>query len=353
MTTAATYPTTVRNFGSDVVDFTDTIIAIHVNYLRAEVAAIETTLGTLPLTSSGWVGSFDQTTTTWNTVRDRIANIEYGLNTAYAAKVPTGGTTGQVLVKSSNSDYAMTWTTGNFLPSQSTHSGQFLTTNGTTASWAAINQYTAPTLGSTSIGSGATVTTVSGLTENNLTLTGTLTAGSSTGTSGYFLQTTGTGVQWASVPASYTAPTIGSTSIPSGATVTTIAGLTLTNPAINNFALGYSTTVTAGGTTTLTVSSNNQQIFTGTSTQTVVLPVASTMVVGQRFLIENNSTGTVTVNSSGGNLVISVPGGYSVKVTNILTSGTTAASWDAEYVGFNNIPASSGETFNPLLLIGA
>jgi hypothetical protein len=289
MTTTATYPTTVRNFGSDVIDFTDTIIAIHVNYLRAEVSAVESTIGILPLTSSGWVGSFDRTTTTWSTIRDRIANIEYGLNVAYSAKVPTGGTSGQVLVKNSSSDYDFSWTTGNFLPSQTGNNGYFLTTNGTTASWATI-------------------------------------------------------------PASYTAPTIGSTSIPSGATVTTIAGLTLTNPSINNFALGYTTTATAGGTTTLTVSSNNQQLFTGTQTQTVVLPVSSTMTLGQRFLIENNSTGTLTVNSSGGNTVISVPGGYSVKATAILTTGTTAASWDAEYVGFNNIP---GETFHPLLLIGA
>jgi hypothetical protein len=134
----ATYPANVRSFGSDVVDFTTTILAEHVNFLRAEVNSIETVLGNLPLTSSGWVGSFDRTTTTWNTVRDRIANIEYGLNTAYSAKVPTGGTSGQVLVKNSSSDYDFSWTTGNFLPSQSTHSGQFLTTNGSSASWANI-----------------------------------------------------------------------------------------------------------------------------------------------------------------------------------------------------------------------
>jgi len=40
------------------------------------------------------------------------------------------------------------------------------------------------------------------------------------------------GLSW-STASSYTAPTIGSTSIPSGATVTTIAGLTLTAPVIN------------------------------------------------------------------------------------------------------------------------
>lgn len=42
------------------------------------------------------------------------------------------------------------------------------------------------------------------------------------------------GMKWATPAATYTAPTIGSTSIPSGATVTTIAGLTLTSPTTNN-----------------------------------------------------------------------------------------------------------------------
>ena len=41
------------------------------------------------------------------------------------------------------------------------------------------------------------------------------------------------GVKWAT-PTVYTAPTIGSTSIASGATVTTLAGLTLTSPVTNN-----------------------------------------------------------------------------------------------------------------------
>jgi len=133
----------------------------------------------------------------------------------------------------------------------------------------------------------------------------------------------------------YTAPTIGSTLIGSGSTVTTIAGLTLTTPAIGNFILGYTSTVTAAGTTTLTNTSNNQQLFTGTSTQTVVMPVASTMTVGTRYVIENNSTGNITVNSSGSNLIATVLPGTSIKITCISTSGTDASSWDYEFVGFN------------------
>jgi hypothetical protein len=136
----AVYPDNVRSFGSDVVDFTTTILAEHVNFLRAEVNSIETVLGNLPLTTSGWVGSFSRSTTTWNTVRDRIANIEYGLNVAYNAKVPTGGTQYQVLQKNSSSDYDFSWVTFNGLPSQTSNNGKFLTTNGSAASWTTISQ---------------------------------------------------------------------------------------------------------------------------------------------------------------------------------------------------------------------
>ena len=90
---------------------------------------------------------------------------------------------------------------------------------------ATTSVYTAPTLGSTVLTSGTTISTVTALTENNLTLTGTLTAGASSGTNGQYLQSTGTGTQWASV-AGYSAPTLGTTVVTSGVTITTISGLT-------------------------------------------------------------------------------------------------------------------------------
>ena len=62
------------------------------------------------------------------------------------------------------------------VPSQTGNSGKYLTTDGTTSSWGAVAGYSAPTLGSTSIASGATVTTIAGLTLTAPTLTGTVTA---------------------------------------------------------------------------------------------------------------------------------------------------------------------------------
>lgn len=135
----ASYPATVKSFTTKV-DFTDSVLAEHVNSLQDEVNSLQTNLGTYIRTGSGWVGSFDQVTTSWNTLKDRIANIEYGLNDAYGAMIPSGGTTGQVLVKSSNSSYATEWTDGNFLPPQSGEEGKYLTTDGSTASWATVAQ---------------------------------------------------------------------------------------------------------------------------------------------------------------------------------------------------------------------
>ncbi len=91
----------------------------------------------------------------------------------------------------------------------------------------------------------------------------------------------------------------------------------------------YTTTATAAGTTTLTVASTYNQFFTGVTTQTAVLPVTSTLALGQPYRIVNNSTGAVTANSSGGNAVIVLPGSTETVVTCILTSGTSAASWHA------------------------
>lgn len=94
---------------------------------------------------------------------------------------------------------------------------------------------------------------------------------------------------------------------------------------------GFATTATAAGTTTLTVSSAVLQYFTGSTTQTVVLPVASTLSLGWKVRIVNSSTGAVTVNSSGGNAVATVSPSTCVEITCIVISGTDASSWSADF----------------------
>lgn len=124
------------------------------------------------------------------------------------------------------------------------------------------------------------------------------------------------------------------TGVASAATASTLMSRdSSANTTINNLIEGYTTTATAAGTTTLTVASTYQQFFTGSSTQTVKLPVVSTLVLGFDFQIVNTSTGAVTVQSSGSNTILILAAGTSAWFTCILTTGTTAASWGYAYLG--------------------
>ncbi len=105
--------------------------------------------------------------------------------------------------------------------------------------------------------------------------------------------------------------------------------------------VGYTTTATAGTTTTLTSSSTLNQFFTGSSAQTIVMPDVTTLALGWTFHISNNSTGTLTVNSSGSNLISTVLPGTSLQLVCIAITGTTAASWDYELAGFTT-PTGTG-----------
>ena len=89
-----------------------------------------------------------------------VVNVTGG--TVNSGKTFVNSTTGTITVGTT----AITWAsyyTG--LPSQTGNAGNYLTTDGTTPSWSAVSSYSAPTLGSTSIASGATVTTINGLTK--------------------------------------------------------------------------------------------------------------------------------------------------------------------------------------------
>ena len=191
----------------------------------------------------------------------------------------------------------------------------------------------------------------------DLSVTGTTSFDGSQGTAGQVLTSAGTGATptWAtpttgtvtsvglSAPAMFTVG--GSPVTSSGTLALTYSGtaLPLANGgtgatsgvgAMANL-IGFTSTATAGGTTTLTNASTYYQLFTGTLAQTVVLPVTSTLQQGWSFHIVNNSTVALALQSSGLNSVISVLAGTTVMVTCILTTGTTAASWEAGYTDFS------------------
>lgn len=114
----------------------------------------------------------------------------------------------------------------------------------------------------------------------------------------------------------------------------------------SNYLVLNATTATAAATTTLTVASHNLQVFTGTLTQIVVLPVTSTLVLGQPFTIYNQSTGAVTVNSSGGQVCYTMGGGSSMTFTCIAITGTTSSSWaSSPIIIAERLPDSSNQNW--------
>ena len=113
---------------------------------------------------------------------------------------------------------------------------------------------------------------------------------------------------------------------------------------------GYTTTATAAGTTTLTVVSNYYQFFTGSTTQIVQMPAVSTLALGMTWYIQNNSTGAVTINSSGANAIVVLAAGTSASITCILLTGATAASWSYSYTG-NSITSGKKLSISNILTL--
>lgn len=113
---------------------------------------------------------------------------------------------------------------------------------------------------------------------------------------------------------------------------TTTAANTFTGiqtiPALN---LSLQSVATAGATTTLTSASPYQTRFTGTLTQTLVLPNATTLAVGHRYLVSNNSTGAVTVQTNGGATLWIVAGTTTDLDLTLTDNSTAAGAWDLDY----------------------
>jgi hypothetical protein len=94
----------------------------------------------------------------------------------------------------------------------------------------------------------------------------------------------------------------------------------------NSYVSAQTSTATAAGTTTLTIASSQTQVFTGTTTQTVLLPTTG-VVAGQKYTIVNNSTGTVTVQSSAANFVCDVDASRHGVFTALIDTPTSNAHW--------------------------
>lgn len=105
---------------------------------------------------------------------------------------------------------------------------------------------------------------------------------------------------------------------------------------------GVTSTATAAGTTTLTAISNPNQIFTGTTTQTVEMPVVTTLYTGWQVTVFNDSTGAVTINSSGSNLIATLSAGQRAQLTcNSISANTTASAWELQLTATSISSSSS------------
>ena len=122
---------------------------------------------------------------------------------------------------------------------------------------------------------------------------------------------------------------------------------------IQNLLEGYQTTATAGGTTTLTGLSAYNQYFTGSANQTVLLPVVTTLKNGLSYWFTNSSTGTITVQSSGGNTIVMMAAGTTATFSCInIAGGTGTASWSYWYEGVTVASGKKLGVSNSLTLAG-
>ena len=90
---------------------------------------------------------------------------------------------------------------------------------------------------------------------------------------------------------------------------------------------GFTTVTSAAGTTTLTKDSETKQILTGATTQTFVLPDATTLPLGRYFNMINKSSGIMTVQTSGGGALTTVDPGVQKEV-HLRAAGSAAGTWD-------------------------
>lgn len=90
---------------------------------------------------------------------------------------------------------------------------------------------------------------------------------------------------------------------------------------------GFTSTVTSGGTLSLTSSSLQYQIFTGSSNHSLVLPDATTLANGIAFNVINASTGTITIYLHDGSTVQSTLSSNSAVQIILTTNGVSNGTW--------------------------
>jgi hypothetical protein len=179
---------------------------------------------------------------------------------------------------------------------------------------------------------------------------------SQTSNSGKYLTTDGSGtLSWGTV-SGYLAPTIGSTSIASGATVTTIAGLTLTAPNIGA-ATGTSLTTTGGGLLARAASTQDGVEIRGRSGGTgnwEVILTPTTLSADQTLTLPNE-TGTLLTSAqfSAKGILLVGTGTGTFATQSVGTNGQVLTANSAQADGVEWSTPAAGAAFSEFMLIGA
>ena len=107
------------------------------------------------------------------------------------------------------------------------------------------------------------------------------------------------------------------------------------NIAVNNAVVGFTSITAAGTTTTLTNASTQVQAVTGTTTQTIQLPQATTLLKGTVYTVANSSTGTVTVKDNASTTLETIPTGGAAQFL-CIANGTSAGTWGVRVFAASN-----------------
>lgn len=105
---------------------------------------------------------------------------------------------------------------------------------------------------------------------------------------------------------------------------------------VNNAIIGITFITSAGGTTNLVVSSTQIQTVVGSANQTIRLPDATTLAVGQFYTISCASSGTVTVEDFAGGIIETITQGGASQVL-CSSTATVAGTWGFRVFAASNV----------------
>lgn len=101
-------------------------------------------------------------------------------------------------------------------------------------------------------------------------------------------------------------------------------------------------TTSTGGTLTLLNNSETNQVITGTSSHSIQLPNATTMVNGQRFEIISDTTGVITVKANDGSTLTTIAAG-GTKIFRLVDNSSSNGTFDATAVSSSGTGVSAAD----------